>query len=229
MEDVLATYECKPDPATPLVCLDEFSKQLLSEVAPPIRPKPAQDQEKGKRERHDAEYVREGSASAFMLAMPHLGKREIFIGEEARRTALDYAEAIEFLCDEVFPDARRIVLVQDNLNTHNEASLYKRFEPKKARRLAEKLEIHYTPKHGSWLNMAEIELSVLSRQCLTNYFETREQLAQAIAAWERPRNASKTGIDWRFTTDDARIILKSLYPSISVGGSTRGVFITASA
>ena len=158
MEDVLATYEREPDPKCPLVCLDEFSKQLLSEVAVPLCAKAATDDSKGKRERYDAEYVREGSASAFMLAMPHLGKREVFVGKGARRTALDYAEAIELLCDEVFPEAQKIILVQDNLNTHNEASLYKRFEPAKARRLAEKLEIHFTPKHGSWLNMAEIEI-----------------------------------------------------------------------
>jgi hypothetical protein len=214
MEDVLATYERKPERACPLVCLDEFSKQLLSEVAPPIRPKPAQDQEKGKRERHDAEYVREGSASAFMLAMPHLGKREIFIGEEAHRTALDYAEAIEFLCDEVFPDARRIILVQDNLNTHNVASLYKRFEPTKARRLAEKLEIHYTPKHGSWLNMAEIEISLLARSALKARVASRVEFEKAVKSNVSRRNQKPRPIDWQFTNKDARIKLKRLYPSV---------------
>ena len=214
MEDVLATYECKPDPARPLVCLDEFSKQLLSEVVPPLHAKPAKDQAKGKRERYDAEYVREGSASAFMLAVPHLGKREIFIGEEARRTALDYAEAIEFLCDEVFPDARRIVLVQDNLNTHNEASLYKRFEPKKARRLAEKLEIHYTPKHGSWLNMAEIEISLLARSALKARVASRVEFEETVKSNVARRNRKPRPINWQFTNKDARIKLKRLYPSV---------------
>jgi len=180
MEDVLATYEGKPDPERPLVCLDEFSKQLLSEIVPPLGAKPASDHSKGKRERYDAEYVREGSASAFMLAMPHLGKREVFVGKEARRTALDYAEAVEFLCDEMFPQVQSIILVQDNLNTHNEASLYKRFAPAKARRLAEKIEIHFTPKHGSWLNMAEIEISLLARSALKPRVASRVEFEEAI-------------------------------------------------
>jgi hypothetical protein len=214
MEDVLAIYEREPDPTCPLVCLDEFSKQLLSEVAPPLRPQPGQDQAKGKRERYDAEYVREGSASAFMLAMPHLGKREIFIGEEARRTALDYADAIEFLCDEVFPDAQRIILVQDNLNTHNEASLYKRFAPAKARRLAEKLDIHYTPKHGSWLNMAEIEISLLARSALKPRVANRAEFEKAVKSNVSRRNQNPRPINWQFTNKDARIKLKRLYPSL---------------
>jgi hypothetical protein len=155
MENVLDIYTAKPDPARPLVCFDEFSKQLLSEIAAPIAPHPGTKDSPGQPIRRDAEYVREGSASAFMIAMPHLGRREVFIGKDARRTALDYADAVAFLCDEVFPDAEKITLVQDNLNTHDVASLYKRFEPAKARRLAAKIDIHYTPKHGSWLNMAE--------------------------------------------------------------------------
>jgi len=214
MEDVLATYEREPDPERPLVCLDEFSKQLLSEIAPPIGAKPASKNTKGKRQRYDAEYVREGSASAFILAMPHLGKREVFVGKEARRTALDYAEAIEFLCDEVFPEAKSIILVQDNLNTHNEASLYKKFSPAKARRLAQKLEIHYTPKHGSWLNMAEIEISLLARSALKPRVASRVEFEAAITSNVARRNLSPRPIDWQFTNKDARIKLKRLYPSI---------------
>ncbi|MFT5470689.1 MAG: hypothetical protein ACI8UO_005820 [Verrucomicrobiales bacterium] len=149
MEDVLDVYARKPDPQRPLVCLDEFSKQLLSELSEPL---PAQASNKnkqsgGKRERYEAEYVREGSASAFMIAVPHLGRREVFVGKDGRRTSLDYAEAVEFLCDGIFPDVEKIVLLQDNLNTHNNASIYKRFARDKARRLSQKLEVHYTPKH----------------------------------------------------------------------------------
>jgi len=214
MEDVLATYERKPDPQRPLVCLDEFSKQLLSQIAGPLAAQPAEEDCAGKRERYDAEYVREGSASAFMLAMPHLGKRELFIGKEARRTALDYAEAIEFLCEEAFPEAETIVLVQDNLNTHNEASLYKRFAPEKARRLAEKLEVHYTPKHGSWLNMAEIEISLLARSALKPRIASRVEFEEASKANVARRNQSPRPINWQFTNKVARIKLKRLYPPI---------------
>jgi hypothetical protein len=214
MEDVLATYERRPDPQRPLVCLDEFSKQLLSEIAVPLAPQPGKGHCAGKRERYDAEYVREGSASAFMLAMPHLGKRELFIGKEARRTSLDYAEAIEFLCEEVFPDAQIIVLVQDNLNTHNAASLYKRFAPEKARRLAEKLEVHYTPKHGSWLNMAEIEISLLARSALKPRIASRGEFETAGKANVTRLNQSPRQINWKFTNMVARTKHKRLYPSI---------------
>ncbi|MFH1747120.1 MAG: transposase [Planctomycetota bacterium] len=141
-----------------------------------------------------------------------MGQRHVRVREQ--RTRIDFAEVVRELCDELYPQAKKIVLVMDNLNTHNSASLYEAFRPAEARRLAEKLETHYTPKHGSWLNMAEIELSVLSRQCMHDYFETRELLARAIAKWERERNARKAGIDWRFTTNDARVKLKRLYPSI---------------
>lgn len=214
MEDVLDTYARIPDPKRPLVCLDEFCKQLLSQVAPPIPPRPACGQTGGTPLRYDAEYVREGSASAFMLAMPHLGKREVFVGKDARRTACDYAEAIEYLCDEIFPSAERIVLVQDNLNTHSTASLYTRFEPHKARRLAEKLEIHYTPKHGSWLNMAEIEISLLARSALKPRIASRPEFEHAIRANIARRNREPRPINWQFTTKDARIKLKRLYPSV---------------
>lgn len=206
MEDVLDVYHRPYDPLRPQVCLDEASKQLISETRPSIPPRP------GRVRRVDAEYRRNGTASVFMLTVPLEGKRHVRVREHRKRK--DFAEVIRELCDELYPKAEKIVLVMDNLNTHNTASLYEAFEPKEARRLAEKLEIHYTPKHGSWLDMAEIELSVLSRQCMDDYFETREQLAEQIATWERSRNENHVGIDWRFTTADARIKLKRLYPSI---------------
>ena len=148
----------------------------------------------------------------FMLSEALAGKR--YVRVRSQRTQVDFAEIIRELCDELYPAAEKIVLVMDNLNTHTIASLYEAFEPVMARRLAEKLEIHYTPKHGSWLNMAEIELSVLSRQCIKDYFKNTEQLAERISLWERKRNDEQTGIDWRFTTADARIKLRKLYPSI---------------
>ena len=206
MEDVLDVYTRPIDASRPLVCLDETSKQLITETRPSLPCKP------GRVKRIDPEYHRNGTASVFMMTAPLEGQRHVRVREHRKRE--DFAEVIRELCDELYPDAEKIVLVMDQLNTHHIASLYQAFEPDEAKRLARKLEIHHTPKHGSWLNMAEIELSVLSRQCLSDYFETREQLAQTIAAWERPRNASKAGIDWRFTTEDARIKLKRLYPSI---------------
>ena len=206
MEDVLEVYQRAYDASKPLVCLDEASKQLVAETRKAIPVEP------GKSRRVDAEYRRCGTASVFMLNAPLEGKRHVRVRE--RRTRKDFAEIIRELCDELYPDAEKIVLVMDNLNTHNIASLYEAFPASKARRLAEKLEIHYTPKHGSWLNMAEIELSILSRQCMNDYFESREQLAERIAPWERSRNDRQAGIDWRFTTADARIKLKRLYPTI---------------
>ena len=206
MEDVLDVYHRPYDPLRPQVCLDEASKQLISETRPSIPPQP------GRVRRVDAEYHRNGTASVFMMTVPLEGKRHVSVREHRKRE--DFAEVVRELCDELYPEAEKIVLVMDNLNTHNTASLYEAFKPQEARRLAEKLEIHYTPKHGSWLNMAEIELSVLSRQCMDDYFETQEQLAEQIATWERSRNENNVGIDWRFTTADARIKLKRLYPSI---------------
>jgi transposase len=204
MEDVLEVYQRPFDKRHPLVCLDEASRQLIAETRKSIPVKP------GRPKREDAEYRRCGTASVFMLNAPLEGRRHVQVREHRKRH--DFAEIIRKLCDELYPDVEKIVLVMDNLNTHNAASFYEAFEPEEARRLAEKLEIHYTPKHGSWLNMAEIELSVLSRQCTNDYFESREQLANAIAKWQRERNENKSGIDWRFTTSDARIKLKSLYP-----------------
>ena len=206
MEYVLDVYTRDMDPSRPMICLDETSKQLITETRPSLPAKP------GQVKRVDAEYRRHGTASVFMMNAPLEGKRYVRVREHRKRE--DFAEVVRELCDELYPDAKKIVLVMDQLNTHNIASLYQAFKPAEAKRLAEKLEIHHTPKHGSWLNMAEIELSVLSRQCIGDYFETREQLAQAIMAWERSRNENKVNIDWRITTADARIKLKRLYPLI---------------
>ena len=206
MEDVLEVYHRPYDADRPQICLDETSKQLVAESRPSV------PMRRGHCKRIDPEYHRCGVASVFMLSEPLAGKR--YIRVRLRRTGLDFAEVIRELCDELYPDAEKIVLVMDNLNTHTIASLYEAFEPVMARRLAEKLEIHYTPKHGSWLNMAEIELSVLSRQCINDYFENVEQLSERIGVWEQKRNEEQTSIDWRFTTADARIKLRKLYPSI---------------
>jgi len=206
MEDVLEVYQRPMDSSHPLVCLDEASKQLVAETRPSIAVRP------GRTQRTDAEYRRCGTASVFMLNAPLEGQRRVRV--RGSRTRLDFAEVVRELCDEWYPDAAKIVLVMDNLNTHNQASLYEAFKPEEARRLAEKLEIHSTPKHGSWLNMAEIELSVLSRQCMNDYFDSREKLTAAVALWERERNQRQTGIDWRFTNADARIKLRKLYPTI---------------
>ena len=201
----MEVYHRPYDPNRPQVCLDETSKQLVAESRTSISMQP------GRCKRVDAEYRRCGVTSVFMLSEPLAGKRRVRV--RSRRTQIDFAEVIRELCDELYPDAQKIVLVLDNLNTHTIASLYEAFEPVMARRLVEKLEIHYTPKHGSWLNMAEIELSVLSRQCTNDYFENADQLAQRIETWERKRNDEETSIDWRLTTADARIKLRKLYPS----------------
>jgi hypothetical protein len=206
MEDVLEVYQRPYDSSRPLVCMDEASKQLLAETRKAIAVKP------GKPKRIDAEYRRCGTASVFMLSAPLEGRRDVRVREQ--RTRKDFAEVIRELCDVLYPEAEAIVLVLDQLNTHNIASLYEAFEPAEARRLAEKLEIHHTPKHGSWLNMAEIELSILSRQCMNDYFESREQLTGTIAPWERSRNDRQAGVNWRFTTADARIKLRKLYPTL---------------
>ena len=206
MEDVLEVYLRPHDRKRPLVCLDEASRQLVAETRKAIPVEP------GKPKRVDAEYRRCGTASVFMMTVPLEGKRHVRVRQH--RTRVDYALVIRELCDSLYPEAEKIILVMDNLNTHDTASLYEAFEPCEARRFAEKLEIHYTPKHGSWLNMAEIELSVLSRQCMRNYFESTEELATAIACWEASRNQSETGINWQFTTVDARIKLRKLYPVI---------------
>ena len=204
MEDVLEVYPRSHDPARPLVCFDEAAKQLLAEVRAPLPMRP------GCPERQDGEYKRQGMAALFMVCEPLAGRRRVFVRE--RRTRVDFAAVIKTLCDELYPAAEKIVLVLDQLNTHGVASLYAAFSPPEARRLAERLEIHHTPKHGSWLNMAEIELSVLARQCLDERMENQERLAKAVAAWEQTRHPATPRIDWRFTTADARIKLKHLYP-----------------
>jgi hypothetical protein len=205
MEDVLEVYHRPYDPDRPQICLDETSKQLVAESRPSVPMRP------GRCKRVDPEYRRCGVTSVFMLSEPLAGKRHVRVRRQ--RTQIDFAEVIRELCDELYSQAEKIVLVMDNLNTHTTASLYEAFEPVMARRLAEKLEIHYTPKHGSWLNMAEIELSILSRQCMDDYFENADQLTNRIGPWERKRNEDQTSIDWRFTTADARIKLRKLYPS----------------
>ena len=204
MEDVLAVYHRPDDPARPPVCLDEASKQLLAEVRAPLPVQP------GQVERVDGEYTRHGTAALFMVCEPLAGRRHVFVRAQRKRT--DFAAVIPTLCDELYPAAEKIVLVLDQLNTHGMASLYAAFPPAEARRLAERLEIHHPPKHGSWLNLAEIELSVLARQCLAERRDHQEHLAAEVAAWQHARNAAATRIDWRFTTTDARIKLKHLYP-----------------
>jgi hypothetical protein len=209
MEDVLEVYHRPYDEKRPLVCLDEASKQLVGEVIEPIPAKPGQPQ------RFDYEYVRNGTANLFMLSMPLLGWRAVHVTE--RRTAVDFAEVVRWLVEEVHEESEKVVLVMDNLNTHKIASLYEAFPPERARRIVERLEIHHTPKHGSWLNMAEIELSVLAGQCLDRRIESREELEREVAAWEEERNERQVGVKWRFTTADARIKLRHLYPAVQTG------------
>ncbi len=206
MEDVLDVYTRPYDPARPVVCLDETSRQLLGEVTPPqpIRP--------GTPARQDYEYVRGGVCNLFMVTEPVRGWRHVRVS--ARRTRLDWADTIKELVDVHYPTVEKIVLVMDNLNTHTPASLYEAFPPAEAKRLADRLEIHYTPKHGSWLNMAEIELAALSRQCVDRRLPDQETLAREVAAWEERRNTTSCTITWRFTTADARIKLRHLYPSV---------------
>ena len=206
MEDVLELYAEPYDPARPVVCFDEASKELRGEVAEPVPPGP------GSPAKQDYEYTSPGTANLFIAVEPLAGRRHVTVTAQRRR--LDFAQVIKELVDVHYPAAEGIVLVLDNLNTHTPASLYEAFAPAEAKRLADKLEIHYTPKHGSWLNMAEIELSVLARQCLKERIPDRETLQAETAAWEEQRNAHSVRIDWRFTTADARIRLKRLYPSI---------------
>jgi len=205
MEDVLEVYHRPRDPNRPLVCLDEASRQLIEEtrVALPCSP--------GSPRRYDFEYKRNGTANLFMIYAPLEGWRHVEITE--RRTAIDWAHCVAKVVDELFPHADKIVLVEDNLNIHQLGSLYEAFPPAKARRLAERLELHYTPKHGSWLNMAEIELSVLQRQCLKQRIPSMDLLKENVTAWETSRNKSKAGTHWQFTVDDARTKLHRLYPS----------------
>jgi hypothetical protein len=206
MEDVLEVYQRPYDPQRPLVCFDEGTKQQVKETRLPLLTKP------GQLAKYDYEYERNGTSNLFMFFAPLEAWRQVKVTD--RRTMIDWAHCMRDLVDVHFPEAETIVVVMDNLNTHKLASLYEAFPPAEARRIAEKLEIHYTPKHGSWLNMAEIELSVLSRQCLNRRLPDQPTLQHEIAAWESQRNDAASTVNWRFTTADARIKLKRLYPPI---------------
>lgn len=205
MENVLDVYHRPADPKRPLVCLDECTKQLVSETRDPLPPA------RGQPERVDYEYVRHGVASYFMLLAPLLGWREVVVS--GTKTKLDYARVLQQLSDVHFKDAEKIVLVQDNLSTHELNSLYAAFPPAEAHRLCQRFEIHFTPKHGSWLNMAESELAVLNRQCLDRRIPSVDSLKEQIAAWKGQRNATAKSYKWQFTTAQARIKLHRLYPS----------------
>lgn len=207
MENVLTVYKRDFNPDNPLVCMDEASKQLTRETRCPIPAAP------GRPTRYDYEYERNGVCNLFMLFEPLAGKRHVSVTD--RRTKGDWAMQIKQLLDVHYPTAQKVTLVMDNLNTHTGASLYETFEPHEARRLLDRLDIHYTPKHGSWLNMAEIELGVLSRQCLDRRLPDKTTLRVEVAAWQQRRNAAEAKVDWRFTTADARIKLKRLYPTLS--------------
>jgi hypothetical protein len=206
MEDVLDVYHAPYDPQFPLVCMDESNKQLVGEVHSPLPSAP------GRGQINDHEYVRNGVAEIFLEIEPLSGRRHVAITEHRARK--DWALFIKGMLDERYPQATKVRLVMDNLNTHSAASLYETFEAEEARRLARRLEIHYTPKHGSWLNVAEIELSALNSQCLSRRIPTIELMRKEVAAWEVDRNNRATTIDWRFTTEDARIKLKRLYPKL---------------
>jgi DDE superfamily endonuclease len=205
MEDVLEVYTRPYDPLRPQVCLDETSRQLLGDVSPPCPVAP------GRPAREDYEYVRQGVCNLFLVTEPLAGWRQVTVSD--RRTRIDWAHCIRDLVEVRYPEAERIVLVQDNLNTHTPASLYEAFAPADAKRLADKLELHYTPKHGSWLNMAEIELAMLAGQCLDRRLADRPTLEREVEAWQAARNRAGRGVNWRFTTEDARIKLKHLYPT----------------
>jgi hypothetical protein len=208
MEDTLEVYHRPYDPKRPQVCFDEGSKQQTKETRLPLPAKP------GALAKYDYEYERNGTSNLFIFFAPLEAWRHIKVTD--RRTMVDFAHCMHDLVDVHFPEAEKIVLVMDNLNTHKLASLYEAFPPEEARRIIDKLEIHYTPKHGSWLNMAEIELSVLQRQCLQARIPDQATLIEKVAAWESRRNSSQATVHWRFTTEDARIKLHKLYPSIDV-------------
>ena len=206
MEDVLDVYQGSYDDEHVLICMDEKPKQLIAEVRRPLPCEPGQPV------RYDYEYKREGVVSLFILFDPIRGWRHVEVRQ--RRTKQDWAEVVAELVEVHYREAERITLVMDNLNTHTVASLYEAFEPERARRIARKLEIHYTPEHGSWLNMAEIELSVLERQCVGRRMESVAAIEAAVGPWEAKRNGSGAAVEWRFTTAEARVKLRRLYPSI---------------
>lgn len=206
MEDTLEVYHRPYNERFPMVCLDETNRQLIAESRKAIPAKP------GQKKRVDYEYRRNGVVNLFMMFEPLKARRYVKVMDH--RTRKDFAQCVRELVDVHYPDAEKIVLVLDNLNTHSEGSFYEAFEPAEARRLAEKLEIHYTPKHGSWLNMAEIEIGVLSRQCLSKYIESKERMRKEVRVWQQERNNAEATVDWQFTSADARIKLKKLYPVI---------------
>ena len=206
MENVLNEYAKPFDPLDPLICMAEASRQLIGQVATPLLARPGQPR------LEDYEYVRNGTCNLFVFCQPHAGWRRVTITD--RRTKRDWALAVKQLVDEDFPHARRIRLVMDNLNTHTGAALYETFAPAEARRLLEKLEFHYTPKHASWLNMAEIEVGVMSRQCLNRRIENSGLIKHEVAVWEADRNAREVKIHWTFTIETARNKLRRLYPPI---------------
>ena len=206
MEDVLDVYERPYNPKEPVVCMDEKPLQLLGEVREPLPMKP------GETAIIDSEYIRNGTCSIFAFIEPLAGKHHVSVREH--RTATDWAEEIKYLCDVMYPDADKIILVMDNLNTHKVASLYKKYRPEEAFHLRKRLEIHYTPKHGSWLDIAEIELNVMTKQCLSRRIESIDKLKSELSAWESERNAKQAKVNWQFTNDKARIKLISLYPKL---------------
>lgn len=206
MEDVLDIYKRPYDPQYPVVCFDESSKQLVAEIIAPLPMEPDQPQ------RYDYQYERNGVSNLFMFFEPLVGWRHVEVTDQ--HTAIDYAQQMKYLVDTRYCDATKITIVHDQLNTHVPASLYKAFEPAEAKRIFDKIEFRYTPKHGSWLNMAEIEFSVLARECLSRRIPDQASLKTEIEAWEKRRNDLSRTVDWQFTTADARIKLKRLYPSI---------------
>lgn len=207
MEDILEVYQRPYDPSRPLVCMDEMSKPLIAETRVPLPMMPGQP------EKYDYEYERKGVNNVFMVFEPLTGERHVSVTDH--RTKVDWAKYIKDIVDTHYPEAAKITVVMDNLNTHKPSSLYQAFSPTEARRLLNKLEFHYTPKHGSWLNMAEIEFSVLSRQCLDGRIPDQATLKQKVAEWEQARNGRAVKADWQFKTEDARIKLKRLYPSFN--------------
>lgn len=206
MEDVLDVYQRPYDAQFPQVCVDETNRQLIGEVRTPLAARP------GSPAKRDAEYVRHGTVNLFMACEPLAGKRQVKVTDTRKRT--DWAKFIQELLTGPYAKATRVVLVLDQLNTHTIGSLYEAFAPEEAWALAQRLEIHYTPKHGSWLNMAEIELNVLTRQCLSERIGNKPEMKKQVGAWQTQRNRRKVRIDWRFTTADARIKLRKLYPSL---------------
>jgi transposase len=208
MEDVLDTYAKPYDAGRPVVCVDEGGKQLIGDVREPLPVRP------GSPAKQDCEYEREGMANLFMAFEPLAGRRHVEVTE--RKTSIDFAQFLKIISDEHYPQAEKIVLVCDNLNTHSPAALYEAFEPDQAHQLAQRFEWHYTPKHGSWLNMAEMELSVIARQCLDRRIPDMETLRKEVNAWQAQRNQAVVKVDWQFTTADARVKLKKLYPTIQL-------------